>query len=152
MASDAQIHSDLDQRLVTELRERGMRVTSQRLVIHRAVCERGQHMTAEQVRHAVTEALPGTSLPTVYATLELLEELGLVRRLATGGGPVLFEARGKPHAHAICRRCGTTTDLAIDAEEDDALAVAGATGFVADHAQLLIWGLCERCAAQAAAA
>jgi Fe2+ or Zn2+ uptake regulation protein len=141
-----------DERLATALRARGHRMTSQRLVLHRVLTELGRHAKAEEIARASAQRLPGLSLPTVYATLELLEELGLVRRLATGGGPVLFEARGKPHAHAICRRCGTTTDLAIDAEEDDALAVAGATGFVADHAQLLIWGLCERCAAQAAAA
>jgi Fe2+ or Zn2+ uptake regulation protein len=152
MPEHATIHSDLDQRLVAKLRARGMRVTSQRLVINRAVCERGQHMTADQVLDAVTEALPGTSLPTVYATLELLEELGLVRRLATGTGAILFEARGEPHAHTVCRRCGATADLENAAASEQALVAAGETGFVPDHAQLLIWGLCERCAAQTAAA
>lgn len=137
----------LDDKLIAKLRERGMRVTSQRLVIHRAVCERPRHMTADQVLDSVSDALPGTSLPTVYATLELLEELGLVRRIATGSGAVLFEASGPAHAHTVCRRCGATEDIEEPALSAGAIARAGRSGFVPDHAQVLIWGLCERCAA-----
>jgi Fe2+ or Zn2+ uptake regulation protein len=139
----------IDQPLVAELRQRGMRVTSQRLLIHRALCTEPRHMTAEQVRASVSQALPGTSLPTVYATLELLEELGLVHRLATGHGPVLFEARLEPHAHAICRRCGQISDLEAPATPSGALAGARKAGFDPDDAQLVVWGLCERCRSQA---
>jgi Fe2+ or Zn2+ uptake regulation protein len=146
------LRSDLDQQLIAKLRERHMRVTSQRLVIHRVICRRPQHMTAEQVLDSVSEALPGTSLPTVYATLELLEDLGLVRRLATGSGAVLFEARGHAHAHTVCRRCGATQDVEEPAVSEQVLERAETGGFVPDHAQVLIWGLCGRCAAQTAAA
>ena len=106
-------------------------------------------MTAEQVRASVSEALPGTSLPTVYATLELLEELGLVHRVATGHGPVLFEARLEPHAHAICRRCGAVSDLEAPVTASGALAGARKAGFDPDDAQLVVWGLCQRCRSQA---
>lgn len=138
--------TDIDQSLVGELRKRSLRVTPQRLMIHRALCGHAQHMTAEQVLDSVTAVLPGTSLPTIYATLELLEELGLVRRVGTGTGPVLFDSRVEPHAHTICRRCGATADLDGTAVSDDVLARAGRTGFAPHHAQLLVWGLCERCA------
>jgi Fe2+ or Zn2+ uptake regulation protein len=141
---------DIDSRLVTKLRERGLRVTSQRVVIHRALCSQPQHMTAEQVLESVSDSLPGTSLPTVYATLELLEQLGLVRRLAgTGNGAVLFDSRVEPHAHTVCRRCGATSDLDASLPQRE-LESARRAGFTPDHAQLLIWGLCERCAAGAA--
>ncbi len=136
----------IDERLVSRLRERGMRVTSQRLLIHRALCARAQHMTAEQVLGSVSEVLPGVSLPTVYATLELLEELGLARRLATGSGAVLFDSRVEPHAHTVCTRCGATQDLEVTPASARAYAGASRSGFRPDHAQLVIWGLCERCA------
>jgi Fur family ferric uptake transcriptional regulator/Fur family peroxide stress response transcriptional regulator len=109
-------------------------------------------MTAEQVLESVSEVLPGTSLPTVYATLELFEELGLVRRLGTGSGAVLFDSRVDPHAHTVCRRCGATADLDGAPASARALDRARATGFAPDDAQLVIWGLCERCAAVPAAA
>jgi Fur family transcriptional regulator, stress-responsive regulator len=141
--------SDIDESLVGKLRERGLRVTPQRIVIHRALCGESQHMTAEQVLGRVSDLLPGTSLPTVYSTLELLEGLGLVRRVGTGNGAVVFDSRVEPHAHTVCRRCGAMADLEGTAAPDDALARAGATGFVPDHAQLVVWGLCPACAAAA---
>jgi Fe2+ or Zn2+ uptake regulation protein len=90
--------------------------------------------------------LPGVSLPTVYATLELLEDLGLVRRFGTGNGAVLFDSRVEPHAHTICRRCGATADLDGAVLSEQVFARAQETGFVPDHTQLVVWGLCDRCA------
>src|SRR5947208_12022403 len=139
--------SEIDERLVGKLRERGLRVTPQRIVIHREVCSRAQHLTAEQVLARVSDVLPGTSLPTVYSTLELLETLQLVRRVGTGNGAVVFDSRVEPHAHTVCRRCGAMADLEGTAAPHDALTRAGATGFVPDHAQLVVWGLCASCAA-----
>jgi Fe2+ or Zn2+ uptake regulation protein len=142
--------TEIDERLVSQLRERGMRVTPQRIVIHRELCGHSQHMTAEQVLARVSDVLPGTSLPTVYSTLELLEALGLVRRVGTGNGAVVFDSRVEPHAHTVCRRCSAMADLEGTAAPEDALARAGASGFVPDHAQLVVWGLCSACAAAAA--
>jgi Fe2+ or Zn2+ uptake regulation protein len=144
--------SEIDQRLVAALRQRGMRVTSQRLVIHRVLCCRAQHMTAEQVLGAISGSLPGVSLPTVYATLELLEQLGLARRLATGTGAVMFDSRTEQHAHTVCRQCGITADLDGTPTPTRALARASDSGFAPDHAQVVIWGLCAQCAAQSQAA
>ncbi len=143
--------TEIDQRLITKLRDRGLRVTSQRIVIHRALCAHAQHMTADHVLESVSGVLPGVSLPTVYATLELLEELGLVRRFGTGTGAVLFDSRVEPHAHTVCRSCGATDDLDGAGVSKHALARASETGFVPDHTQLVVWGLCGRCAAEHAA-
>src|SRR5947208_243675 len=141
------IPTEIDERLIAKLRERHMRVTPQRLVIHRALCGHSQHMTAEQVLGSVSSVLPGTSLPTVYSTLELLESLRLVRRVGTGNGAVVFDSRLEPHGHTVCRRCGAMADLEGTAAPDDALTRAGASGFVPDPAQLVVWGLCASCAA-----
>lgn len=127
------------------LRSRGMRVTAQRVVIHDALAQAGRHLTAEQVREAVQDRLPGISLPTVYATLELLEELDLVRRVSTGTGAVLFDSRVSPHAHTVCRRCGALADLDTPGEAHEALRCATDAGFAPDHAQVLVWGLCADC-------
>jgi Fur family transcriptional regulator, stress-responsive regulator len=139
--------SEIDERLIGKLRQRGLRVTPQRIVIHRELCSESQHMTAEQVLASVSDVLPGTSLPTVYSTLELLESLQLVRRVGTGNGALVFDSRVEPHAHTVCRRCGAMADLEGAAAPEDALTKAGATGFVPDHAQLVVWGLCRDCAA-----
>ncbi|HEX4107672.1 MAG TPA: Fur family transcriptional regulator [Solirubrobacteraceae bacterium] len=139
----------VDTELVERLRERGLRVTSQRLVIHRALRARSQHVSAEQVHEQIAESLPGTSLPTVYATLELLEELGLTRRVDRGAAPLLFDSRTTPHGHALCRSCGAIVDLEGATAPPAALREARALGFSPDHAQVLVSGRCAACAASA---
>jgi Fe2+ or Zn2+ uptake regulation protein len=145
LGSDA---AQLDEQLGRRLRSRRLRVTSQRLVIHRAIRRVEQHLTAEQVLEAVADSLPGTSLPTIYATLELLEDLGLVRRVYAGSGAALFDSRTAPHAHAICRHCGAITDLATPVPPGPALAAARRAGFHGEYAQLVVWGACPACAAR----
>jgi Fe2+ or Zn2+ uptake regulation protein len=139
-----------DEALSGLLRDRGQRVTSQRLVIHRFVRGHRGHLTAEQVLAGVADALPGTALPTVYATLELFEELGLVRRVQTGGGTMVFDPRMDPHHHMTCRRCGAVEDVETPVELDGVLRRARRSGFAAEHAEVVVSGLCHVCQRSAA--
>jgi Fe2+ or Zn2+ uptake regulation protein len=136
-----------EERLVAALRERGQRVTSQRLVIGRLLRELDRHVTAEEVLRRAGERLPGMSLPTVYATLDLLADLGLARRVSVGG-PVLYDPRTEDHAHLRCRRCGSVEDLELAVDAAPALRAARASGFVPDTAELVVGGLCARCAGE----
>jgi Fe2+ or Zn2+ uptake regulation protein len=133
-------------RLVAALKERGQRVTSQRLVIGRLLRELDRHVTAEEVLRRASQQLPGVSLPTVYATLDLLTELGEARRVSVGG-PVLYDPRTNDHAHLRCRICGRVEDLEIDVDAALALKAARATGFDAEGAELVVEGRCAECAA-----
>src|SRR3954466_9286615 len=99
-----------DDKLATAMRAGGHRVTSQRLVLYRVLGELGRHANAEEIARVSSERLPGLSLPTVYATLELFEGLGLVRRVDAGGPAALFDPRIDPHAHFACRRGGAVRD------------------------------------------
>jgi Fe2+ or Zn2+ uptake regulation protein len=139
--------ASLDSQLANLLRARGQRVTPQRLVIHRVVRERAQHVTADEVLEAVGSQLPGVSLPTIYATLELLEQVGVVRRVASAGGAAVYDSRVDEHHHLVCRRCGAVWDLDAEIAVGPALEGAAETGFVTDHASLTLTGLCAACAA-----
>lgn len=134
------------QDLIDMLRARGQRVTSQRLVILRELRRRERHASAEEVHRAVHRDLPGISVPTVYATLELLAELRLARKLKSGTGVSLYDARTEPHQHMMCRRCGRVDDLEGELDADALLSAARARGFRPDCAELTIWGVCEECA------
>lgn len=126
------------------LRERGYRATTQRVVIHEALQDAGRHLTAEQVLSLVGERLPGLSLPTVYATLDVLEELGLVRRVHTPSA-LLFDPRPEEHAHALCRRCGRVEDVEATADLTGPLEGARRAGYDPDGAEVLVTGLCAGC-------
>ena len=132
--------------LVGLLHERGQRATPQRLAILRELRRRERHATAEEIGRTVRAQLPGTSMPTVYATLELLVELGLARRIDVGASATLYDARTKPHQHTVCRRCGRVEDLDGNLPTEDLMRAAAQTGFRARSVELVISGLCADCA------
>jgi Fe2+ or Zn2+ uptake regulation protein len=143
-----EVPTGAEERLVAALRARGQRVTSQRLIIHRLLREADRHVTAEEVLRRASEQLPGMSLPTVYATLDLLAELGEARRVSVGG-PVLYDPRTEDHAHLRCRECGRVEDLEVPVDAAPALQAARAAGFTPATAELVVEGRCAACAAGA---
>jgi Fe2+ or Zn2+ uptake regulation protein len=137
-----------DARLTAALRDGGHRVTSQRIVLHRVLAELGRHTTAEELASAATARLPGLSLPTVYATLELFEDLGLVRRVSTVGSAALYDPRTDEHQHFVCRRCGAVADVEAAI---DAAALAGPAreaGLAVDGVEVVLRGVCRECSSR----
>jgi Fe2+ or Zn2+ uptake regulation protein len=134
--------------LIDRLRARGQRVTSQRVVLYRVLQELARHATAEEVLRAAAPRLPQLSLPTVYATLDLFAELGLVRRLAPHAGAVLYDPGSHEHAHAVCRRCGKVTDLDAGLDPGPARAAARAAGFEPEGIDLAVYGVCADCSSR----
>ena len=142
----AEIAQTLDRELTELLRRRGQRVTPQRLVLHRVLRERDTHVTAEEALHAVGDRLPNVSLPTIYATLELFEDLGLVRRVAMEGGPSLFDSRTEEHNHVACRRCGRVEDIEGGVDDARVRRAARAAGYEPERTDVVVVGLCSDCA------
>jgi len=140
------VTSDPEAALAAQLRGRGQRVTSQRVLIHRALRELGRHATAEEVLEAVHDRLPGVSLPTVYATLELLEELDLVRRVSRAPHAALYDPRPEPHHHLVCTRCGRIEDFDLELELGGAVRAARRAGYRRTRSELVVSGLCAACA------
>ena len=136
--ADRQQLSEADKQLSELLRERGLRVTRQRLVLHRAL--------RDELLDSVTAQLPNASLPTVYAAMELFEELGLVRRVPTAGGATLYDPRMDEHQHLHCRACGAVEDLDARVDVSAALRSARRTGFHPASAEVVVSGLCSACA------
>jgi Fe2+ or Zn2+ uptake regulation protein len=130
--------------LATVLRERGMRVTPQRVVLLRALRELDRHVTADELLDAVSDSLPNVSLPTIYATLDLFEELGMVRRVQRAG-TALFDPRMEPHHHLICTSCGSIEDLDSDLGTEDLERAAARQGFERERVEAVVLGRCTRC-------
>ena len=100
-----------DSSLAEVLRSRGLRLTAQRQLVLEAVYELG-HATPDQVRAKVSETAAGVNITTVYRTLELLEELGLVTHAHLSHGAPTFHAVGADqHVHLVCRACGGGSEI-----------------------------------------
>jgi Fe2+ or Zn2+ uptake regulation protein len=137
-----------DELFRTALRARGHRVTPQRLAMAAVLRDLDHHATVDELHGMVSARVPGISLPTVYSTLELLEELGAVRRVVNDGGTALFDARTDEHHHAICRRCGLVVDIEASTDRR-VLDAARSAGFAPDDAQVVVRGTCAACRAAA---
>jgi Fur family ferric uptake transcriptional regulator/Fur family peroxide stress response transcriptional regulator len=117
--------------------------------MHRLLRDRDRHVSAEEMLSEASERLPGVSLPTVYATLELFEELGIVRRVK-GGGTLLWDTRADAHHHMICNSCGRIEDMEAPVDLERARRTAARSGFRPDRAEVVVSGLCASCARGAA--
>ena len=137
--------STRDEHLVAALRDGGHRVTSQRLVLHRVLRDLGRHATAEEVLNAASPRLPGLSLPTVYATLDLFDQLGIARRIDGAGSAALYDPRTDAHQHFRCRRCGRVVDVDAPLDEHPLAAAARAAGLEVDGVEVMLRGLCADC-------
>src|SRR5215207_2800216 len=138
--------ADLDRELVTALRERGQRVTLPRLLVHRHVRRADRHFGPEEVHAELAQEHPGLSPATIYATLDLLDRLGFVRRVSSPRGATLYDSRVGDHHHLICRACGRIEDVDARVDIRAVERAARAAGFEVDHGQLALSGLCADCA------
>ena len=126
-------------------------MTAQRLAVLRAVA--GQpHATADVVADVVRAEIGAISLQSVYDALNLLATAGLIRRIQPAGSPARFEDRiGDNHHHLICRTCGRMVDVDCAAGAAPCLTASDERGYEIDEAEVVYWGRCPDCLAQAAA-
>ena len=128
------------------LRDRGYRLTNQRRVIVREL-EGERHLSAEEIYDRVKGEHPEVGLSTVYRTLDLLHDLGIVRKDDFGEGYSRYElATERVHHHARCRECGTLIEFNEELMEYLALQIERETGFVSDWYEITLHGRCASCA------
>lgn len=129
----------------TNLRERGYRLTPQRQLVLEAVDSLG-HATPEDILCEVRRTASGVNISTVYRTLELLEELGLVSHAHLGhGAPTYHLADRLHHMHLVCRDCGTVIETDVSLAQPLIDALRAAHGFDTDMKHFAIFGRCKDC-------
>ncbi|MBX3024704.1 transcriptional repressor [bacterium] len=138
--------------LRTVAKQAGVKLTHQRLEIFRELAATEEHPGADAIFRAVQQRMPTVSLDTVYRTLWMLHDLGLVATLGPERQGVRFDANLDQHHHYICVRCGLVRDF--ESADLNALHVPDAVkefGSVAD-AHVEVRGVCATCLAQPTAA
>lgn len=145
----AHIHPDNPTTATTLLQGAGLRLTPQRLAIAHEVLAQ-DHPTAAEVYEAVRSRFPTMGLATVYATLNVMVEHGLLRPLAFENA-VRFDANVLPHANLICTACGRITDY--DGCDDVLHALreraSSDAGFELEEHRLDLYGRCALCVVDA---
>ena len=138
-----------EQQHVHRLREAGLRVTQQRVAVLDAV-RRLPHADTDSLINAVRADTGDISHQAVYDVLKVLTEARLIRKIQPLGQVARYERRvGDNHHHAVCRTCGTITDVDCAVGDAPCLSASDANGFVIDEAEVIYWGTCPSCNATA---
>lgn len=135
--------------LCERLQQKDYKITPQRQIILMALLENHRrHLSAEEVHAIVKEKHPEFGLATVYRTLEICANLGILHQIEFGDGCTRYEFAKEEthrHHHLICINCGRVTEFNDDLLETLETWVSKKTGFkIADH-QLKFYGYCEEC-------
>ena len=137
--------------LLQELREQGHRLTPQRLIVLRVVAEGQQHMGVDEVFREAQAAYPFMDLATVYRTLRLFKQVGLVTEVAIGDR-MHYELTHPEdrHHHMVCRVCHGAFNLSPHYLEEFNNTLVNDFGFVPDLDHFTITGVCVNCRSGAA--
>ncbi len=129
----------------SRLRERGFRITPQRLAILNILCNTPHHLSPLEIYQQTQADIPGLTEATVYRTLTFLVDQGLAMPAHIGNGQLVYEIAERAHDHLICRACGLNQE--INHEDLDELyeQLQEKTGFKIDSMHVTFFGLCPDC-------
>jgi Fur family ferric uptake transcriptional regulator len=137
---------ELRSRLRDHVQRHGLKSSTRRDLILVTLASAGRHITAEDLLQAVRARDPRIGAATVYRTLRILQESGLVAERRFDGGATLFElVDDHHHDHLICTHCKTIVEFEDDAIESEQSRIAEAHGFELHSHRHELYGLCPRC-------
>lgn len=135
--------------LRSELRRRSQRMTAQRELVLKSFLEsEAEHLSAEEVYRKVLEKRLRISKATVYRTVELLAEVGILRKIVFKDGVIRYELVEKGehhHHHVVCNDCGKVVEFPLDSLDTLEALVEEKTGYMLIDHQLKFYGLCPDC-------
>lgn len=127
------------------LKKKGYRVTLQRGMILDVLHSSGGHFTADAILSQVQARAPEVNKSTIYRTLDLLEELGLVVKSEHEGRFIYHHVDECGHHHLSCTKCGKTIDCDPDLLKPLEASLMKQFGFEADLRHIVIHGTCKSC-------
>jgi Fur family ferric uptake transcriptional regulator len=132
--------------IVSKLRGLGYRLTPQRIMVLSAIENSDDHISAEEIYAQVAARYPRVNMSTIYRTLELLKQLGLICEVDLGEGRIRYHSEDKGHHHhLVCRKCGAIIDVGESVLFPLQAVLLQAFGFSAELRHMAIFGLCENC-------
>jgi Fe2+ or Zn2+ uptake regulation protein len=138
------------EQIIAKFHNAGYKATPQRLAICKYVLTRKDHPTTEQVYLHVKRKHPTLSRATVYQTLHLLTDIGLLQELRLNDGVTRYDPRTTPHINIICSGCGTVEDYeAADVDRFWSKIVEG-LGFEPMAQRFDVFRFCDQCKGVAA--
>ena len=132
--------------ILTRLKQYGYKATPQRLAVVKAIGQSEEHLTPMALYHKVRQEHPQIGLVTVYRTLSILTELGLICEVRTGEKMRSYVCRpAEHHDHLICSGCGKVVNFTDCNVAELAQRLTSETGFAIEEHHLEFLGHCRDC-------
>lgn len=126
----------------SRLEREGHRLTTTRKAVVSAVAGAGRPLTVEEI----CDETPGVGRATVFRTVKLLQELDLLCRVPfEDGTPRYITSTGNHHHHLVCSECGSVTEFASAALDEEIRQQATRAGFALDAHTVELYGRCQQC-------
>lgn len=135
----------LDASIIKALRGKGYKATPQRIAISRFTLTSQDHPTAQRIYSEVKRVYPTISLATVYKTIQILRDAGLIQKLNSPQGQARFDSDMNPHINLVCLRCGSIKDWEDSALPEIIAKMAEITNFTAIGQSFDVYGVCQSC-------
>jgi Fe2+ or Zn2+ uptake regulation protein len=130
---------------IPKLRERGFRMTPQRMAILHILHHAGGHISPTAVYERASQDIPGLTEATVYRTLEFLARNGLACSASMGNGHLVYEIAEREHHHLICRKCGAEMQIDHAPFEKIYAELESSSGYRFIDSHMTFFGLCPEC-------
>ena len=134
-----------DALIIETLRKKGYKATTQRIAICRFALHSRDHLTAQRIYNEVRRIHPTVSLATVYKTLQILTEHGLIQELDLPQSQARFDSYVEPHVNLVCIQCGNIQDFNDKTAQEMVERVTTQAEFTRTGQRLDIYGLCRTC-------
>lgn len=132
--------------MVQKLKDRGCRLTPQRLAVLRILSRSKEHPGVGDIFERVKVRFPSTSLATIYKTVSLLKEMGEIIELGWVGDRHRYDgARTSPHPHLICIQCNKILDADLPGLKDLSKQLSRRTGYRVIAHRIDFLGICPDC-------
>ncbi|HEY49505.1 MAG TPA: transcriptional repressor [Dehalococcoidia bacterium] len=136
-----------EKKIESTLRREGYKLTPQRRAVLNAIADSHDHLTPADIYDKVRQEHPGIGLVTVYRTLDILDKLGLICEVHSGGNcrSYLMRRPQEHHHHLICSECGAVADFTECDFSELEHRLSRDTGFEIEGHLLEFSGRCHNC-------
>jgi Fur family ferric uptake transcriptional regulator len=131
--------------VISSLKKKKMKITSQRKAIIETFLELGGHVSVEDIFYELRKRKKNIGLATIYRTLSMLKEAGLVSERDFRDGRTRFEIVSEHHDHIICQKCGKVVEFRDETIEKLQEEISKRLGFVLISHRHELMGICEDC-------
>ena len=135
---------NIENALVAFISERGLRKTPERFAILHKALEMNSHFEVDALHAAIENDGYHVSRATVYNTVELLEEAGILRKLSFGHNSSVYEVNRDNHIHLICKKCGKISDVENPGIVANLMRLKP-DAFTPESFDVKIYGICSEC-------